>query len=237
MKTILILLALSGSILFSSCAFDIQTQCYRDPAYSGTSLKKVCIAAPDDDIFFRKNFEQVLANSLRDAGIYCEEALNTLPPTREWDMQSIDQYLKEQGFDGYLVVYQSDKYGISSTTAATTTIETTSGKDTTKKDTPKGGKKVDTSTTKEVTKITSEPAKYVVTNYAYMKANLRIPGKEMTAWVQDARSSVYQVDNNGIWRYGFKVSDIRTENFMQSYAKKLIEDLARDGIIQTGNKK
>jgi hypothetical protein len=152
-------------------------------------------------------------------------------------MQDIDQYLKEQGFDGYLVVYQSDKYEISTTTAATTTIETTSGKDTTKKDTPKGGKKVDTSKTKEVTKITTEPAKVSVIQYAYMKANLRIPGKEMTAWVQDARSSVYQVDNNGVWRYGFKVLDISTDNFMQSYAKKLIEDLARDGIIQTGNKK
>jgi hypothetical protein len=184
----------------------------------------------------RKNFEQVLANSLRDAGVYCEEALNTLPPTREWDNQSIDQYLKEKGFDAYLVVYQSDKYEIITTTAATTTIETSSSKDSAKKEAPKGGKKVDTSKTKEVTKIITEPAKATSVQYAYMKANLRIPGKDITAWVQDARSSVYQVDNNGLWRYGFKVLDIRTDNFMQSYAKKLIEDLKKDGIIQAGSK-
>jgi hypothetical protein len=115
LKSITILCFLA---MFCSCKLaDLNTKSYVDPAFVKTEFKKFCILVDVENTHTRDDIEQIFVDSFEENGINAVMALKVMPPTRVWTDKNISTFLRQNKFDGLLVVtfqqnqqYFSDDY-------------------------------------------------------------------------------------------------------------------------------
>ncbi|QYY35928.1 hypothetical protein [Ruficoccus sp. ZRK36] len=100
---------------FIVCTVGLLTGCtstsissYRDPAYAQTSYSSFVIVAGLPRVSAQGYLESELARLLSERGIDAIRGVDILPPTREYDPESITQALRESGAEAVLLVELSE---------------------------------------------------------------------------------------------------------------------------------
>jgi hypothetical protein len=90
-------------ILFSGCASTSMTS-FTDPAYRGTTFKRVLVVANVSDLEWRQKIETRIVQEFRSEGIYAMEGINLFPPTRAFTDSQKVELLVQNNIDSYIVI-------------------------------------------------------------------------------------------------------------------------------------
>jgi hypothetical protein len=104
MKKILLLMALT--IILTSCNVYkfLAIKSFTDPKFKGKQYYRICILADGMNHIERDDFEKAMVEIFNENGYHAVAAIEVMPPTRKWSDREIRKFLKNNKFDGLLVV-------------------------------------------------------------------------------------------------------------------------------------
>jgi hypothetical protein len=205
----IIILAFSLGAILNSCV-TTKTTSYSDPDFKGVKFTKLCIYADVQDLESRKKMESSVTEKLREAGILAYSGTDMFPPTRDWSDDAIRSELQKQNIDGYLLLQWLDSQVSERVNPGETRSETVQEKE------KRGGKVV----TVEKTKTYQTDPSVERTFYSQFKAELIDVKSSKTAWVATSNSESGEFLGDAF------------DLIFDSYAKDIVEKLAKDGHIE-----
>lgn len=203
------LFVLLVSAFISSCA-TTETTTFTDPAFRGKQFGKICVLADISDLKYKQKLEKEMAKELASKGVKAATGTQLFPPTREWSEEQMKETLVNENIEGYLLIAWKDKQ-VQEIYKPGQSVSETKGE--VKK---KNGKDVYTERT-----VTSQQDGSVEKEYrSFFEAKLIDVRSNANAWIATSSSE------SGEW-FG---SDF--DLIMESYAKDIVENLKKDGLIK-----
>ncbi len=94
----------AATAVFFSCSTTQMRAVWRDANYRGAPFKRIVVVALFKKLENRQNYENMIAQALRESGTDAVNSLALMSPEKEYEYGEMDKVFKAQKIDGILIV-------------------------------------------------------------------------------------------------------------------------------------